>query len=214
MAEESTNEPVKGAESKSSNWWQTMPGVLTALAGIITAMAGLIAALHQAGLFAILAKPSASPVTVLPSAGDTHIQSPSAPPTSSNLPSNPNQQSSTLAAEMEATIPVEEGTATYKILSTQLAPLNAKNRFLKLMVRCTANNRYGVNFWSQSFRLIVDGAPRSPSTDFNGFAEAQSSKEGEVIFIIPIATTKATLQIGDLGKETTEIPLDLTVTKS
>lgn len=38
-----------GAGSRS--WWQTLPGVLTALAGVITAVAGLLAALYQAGLF-------------------------------------------------------------------------------------------------------------------------------------------------------------------
>ncbi len=42
-------------ERKSQNWWdwwQTVPGVLTATAGIITAVTGLIVALNQSGLFA------------------------------------------------------------------------------------------------------------------------------------------------------------------
>ena len=33
------------------NWWQTIPGLLTAAAGVITAIAGLIVALHQAGIW-------------------------------------------------------------------------------------------------------------------------------------------------------------------
>ena len=33
------------------HWWQTIPGVLTAIAGIITAVTGLIVALNQSGLF-------------------------------------------------------------------------------------------------------------------------------------------------------------------
>lgn len=33
------------------NWWQTLPGVLTALAGVITAVGGLVALLYQHGVF-------------------------------------------------------------------------------------------------------------------------------------------------------------------
>ena len=33
-----------------SSWWQTLPGVLTAVAAAVTAIAGLIGGLHQAGL--------------------------------------------------------------------------------------------------------------------------------------------------------------------
>jgi len=36
-------------EPESRVWWQTLPGILTAVAGIVTAFAGLIVALHQAG---------------------------------------------------------------------------------------------------------------------------------------------------------------------
>jgi hypothetical protein len=37
-------------EPKSGGWWQTVPGVLTAVAGFISAMAALIIALHQVGI--------------------------------------------------------------------------------------------------------------------------------------------------------------------
>ena len=36
---------------KHQSWWQTLPGILTAVAGIITAATGLIVALSQAGVF-------------------------------------------------------------------------------------------------------------------------------------------------------------------
>lgn len=38
-------------DEKPGSWWQTVPGVLTAIAGIIGAVSGLVVALHQAGLF-------------------------------------------------------------------------------------------------------------------------------------------------------------------
>lgn len=37
-------------ESDSTSWWQTLPGVLTAVAGLITAVAGLLAVLLQTGV--------------------------------------------------------------------------------------------------------------------------------------------------------------------
>jgi hypothetical protein len=39
------------SEKSERSWWQTLPGILTAIAGIITALTSLIAILYQAGLF-------------------------------------------------------------------------------------------------------------------------------------------------------------------
>lgn len=36
--------------ANTGSWWQTLPGVLTALAGVITAVSGLIALLYQNGV--------------------------------------------------------------------------------------------------------------------------------------------------------------------
>lgn len=36
---------------KNQSWWQTMPGILTALAGLVTAVAALIGVLNQSGMF-------------------------------------------------------------------------------------------------------------------------------------------------------------------
>jgi hypothetical protein len=51
---------------KPQSWWQTLPGVLTAVAGIITAAAGLIVALNQAGVFSRSEK--STPSTPTPAA--------------------------------------------------------------------------------------------------------------------------------------------------
>jgi hypothetical protein len=45
---------------KEQRWWQTIPGVVTALAGMITAITGLIVALNAAGLFGGKAASSSS----------------------------------------------------------------------------------------------------------------------------------------------------------
>lgn len=44
-----------------SSWWQTLPGVLTAVAAAATAIAGLIGGLHQAG---VLGRPDVKPTPV------------------------------------------------------------------------------------------------------------------------------------------------------
>lgn len=45
---------------KSTSWWATMPGILTALAGIITALTGLVAILVQTGIIGNKEKPASS----------------------------------------------------------------------------------------------------------------------------------------------------------
>lgn len=62
-------------EPKTQSWWQTLPGVFTAMAGIITALAGLVVALYQAGFFQhsrqeALAVSSAPLTTALTSRGE------------------------------------------------------------------------------------------------------------------------------------------------
>ncbi|MBT9610549.1 MAG: hypothetical protein IV110_10940 [Aquabacterium sp.] len=42
--------PNAHSAQKSTGWWHTLPGVLTALAGVITAVSGLIALLYQNGV--------------------------------------------------------------------------------------------------------------------------------------------------------------------
>jgi len=54
--------------AKSQSWWQTLPGILTAVAAILTASTGLILALNQAGVFSrasTSASPTPTPTAVL-----------------------------------------------------------------------------------------------------------------------------------------------------
>ncbi len=64
---------MSGEPPKSQSWWQTLPGILTAVATFITASTGLIVALNNMGVFSNEAK-SASPTptpTVVLSASPT-----------------------------------------------------------------------------------------------------------------------------------------------
>jgi hypothetical protein len=48
-------------KQKSQSWWETIPGILTAVAGIISAIAMLIVALNKAGFFEKIGKVPDSP---------------------------------------------------------------------------------------------------------------------------------------------------------
>jgi hypothetical protein len=219
VPEDSKVKSAKETESSTSSWWQTLPGALTAIAATITAITGLVVALHQANIFPTSkTSPTPSKTTVQSPSTSTNPQTPT--PTVSVSPDGAapsptiNEEILMLPAGMEARLPVGAGgTVVYKILSAQLEPFNAENRSLKLTIRCTANHQYAVSFGSHSFRLLVDQVPRSPTNLLNEVVEPQSAKEGEIIFTVPNSTSKATLKIGDPGKETTQIPFDFSTTK-
>ncbi len=70
---------MSGEPPKSQSWWQTLPGILTAVAGIMTASTGLILALNQVGVFS-RESTSASPT---PNTAVVLSASPSAKPATS-----------------------------------------------------------------------------------------------------------------------------------
>lgn len=59
------------ADERSSSWWATFPGVLTAVAGVLTAATGLLVVLGQIGLVGV--NPQTLPTTPVP---DPTSQSP------------------------------------------------------------------------------------------------------------------------------------------
>jgi hypothetical protein len=77
---------------KSSSWWQTLPGILTATAGIITAISGLLVVLYQSPLLKSEVKPdgahrpAASVTAAMP---DTATPSPSSNPAPAVLAAAP-----------------------------------------------------------------------------------------------------------------------------
>jgi hypothetical protein len=56
--------------------------------------------------------------------------------------------------------------------------------------------------------IIVDGVPRAPEGGLNELVPGQAAKEGDVLFVIPHGTRRATLKI-TYGDDSTEIPLHL-----
>jgi hypothetical protein len=205
MPEVPKSDEAQSEEPKLQRWWQTVPGLLTAVAALITAVTGLTVAVYQIR----------DSQTSAPSGPEQ--ASPAKPgAAASQTPSNGGgtQQSLTLPAGME--VKLAEGEIVYKILSARLEPYNAEKDALRFTIRCTSNSPYSVNFWDRSFRLLVDEVPRAPMSGLNEVVEGQSAKEGDIVFEVPTGENKVVLQISaptPSGYETTDIPFDLTAAK-
>jgi hypothetical protein len=97
----------------------------------------------------------------------------------------------------------------YTILAAEIRPQHSSTVLLGLHVRLTNNSPGGVNFWSDTFRLLVDGVPRAPIHDLNDIVDSHSAKDGVVEFALPDTVTQVVLQLRQ-GEEVAEIPYVLT----
>ncbi len=194
-------------ESNAKGWWQTLPGVLTALAAIITAITGLLVAVHQAGFFG--RSPQAP----------AQIQGKAQPAGDSPRPADAQRRS--FAAFSEAShllrpLALPDNTRVrsgdYRVRACYPPASNHIRRTrspLHLSVRMTNNGRFPANFWSDSFRLLVDGALQAPTNSLNELIPSKSSKDGEVEFVIPGSVSTVGLQMGDVGDGKPTIAINL-----
>ena len=100
------------------------------------------------------------------------------------------------------------GDAVITLVSAEIEPLDLERRSLKCVVRYTNAGRYPANFWSSSYRLLVDDVPRAPTNSLNEVVAGDSATEGEVIFELPVGAKDVVLQIS-AGDEKSRIPLTL-----
>jgi hypothetical protein len=231
---------------KSPHWYQTLPGVMTALAAIITAATGLLVALNQAGLIGVQSqstnqprsnRPAISAATELPNPPPTFTSVAASAPTITPVPpvagiSTPTTAPDPIApTEPTATPPVSSGTLEYpitlaagaeatagdsvfKIMAAQIERSNDEQLVLNITLRVVNNGPSTDNFWDRSARLIIDGVPLAPFEAPNEIVDAHASKQAPFLFEIPDNVPAATLQVGQVGQETAKIPLDLTAAQS
>ncbi|WP_127531570.1 hypothetical protein [Paenibacillus kobensis] len=102
------NEP-----SKPQSWWQTLPGILTAVTGILTAATGLIVALSQAGVF------SNSDNSVPPPAVMTTTDSPAESPETSET--SEMSETTELSGASETSAPTTDDAADASVEQKLLA---------------------------------------------------------------------------------------------
>jgi hypothetical protein len=172
------------ADEKPTNWWATLPGLLTAAAAVITAVTGLLLGLGQLGVFDG-GRPAAT-ASGQPSPNST------APPSGTSQPSG-------LASGWAVSLPAERkyrsADVEYEILAASVRPDVAGTVALTFSVRCTNHGRYDLNFWDSTFRLNAGGISHSPESGLNELVAGDSSKSGDVRFTVPADTRDSDLRI-------------------
>jgi hypothetical protein len=98
------------------------------------------------------------------------------------------------------------GDAVITILSARIEPIDLERRALKFRVRYMNAGRFPANFWSRSYRLIVDEVPRAPTNALNEVVDSNSAKDGDVVFEVPAGIKEVVLQIS-AGDEKSRIPV-------
>jgi hypothetical protein len=194
---------------KSTGWWQTLPGILTATAAILTAIGGLIVAFHQAGFFdrAGQKAPQVQSETLKP---QKITESPSGTQTiPSATKSAPNASTAPYPVTLPAGTEVRVGDAVYRILNARLDRYAPGRLSLRFEVRMLNNGRFPTNFWGASFRLLVDGVPRAPDNSLNEVVDSKSAKDGVVEFVIPDTVNDVGLQVGEVGEGKPALPIPL-----
>ena len=112
-------------------WWQTLPGILTASAGIITAVAGLIVALHQAGFFergsktdSLVTSVKNEPISKSPESKKAEKPAVlgTSPSPAEKSPSDHVKQPNSVALPADTEIRARNGEIVYKILAAYVEP--------------------------------------------------------------------------------------------
>ncbi len=192
------------ADAGSKRWWQTLPGIITAVAAIITALTGLIVAINQTGWFTPRSEPT------VPRASQPGPSAPVSP--SSPAGSQPSPAASTSHHSYSLALPsireYQLGQVTFTLLEADVSPRTSEGNTVRIRLRMLNHQRYDANFWDQSFRLVLDGVPLAPVGGLNVLVPGQSAKEGVVLFVVPHGTTAATLVI-TYADDSTNIPMDL-----
>jgi hypothetical protein len=192
--------------STGSNWWQTMPGILTGLAAIVTAVTGVIVAFNHTGSRSEQVSQTAS---ASPSSGATTASS-TTPPAERQPARSSGAASGTQAVSLPELhqVKLAGGNVVITILSAQVEPIDLERRSLKLRVRFQNAGSYSGNFWSSSFRAIVDDVPGAPTNFLDEVVASDSAKEGDVVFEFPVSVKDFVLQIGS-GDDKSRIPFKL-----
>jgi hypothetical protein len=200
-------EGIDMADEKPTNWWVTLPGLLTAAAAVITAVTGLLLGLGQLGVFDA-GKPATAPGSPA-GTGSSQPGSPTQPGISASAPSDAQPDNGTgWAVSLPTERRYRSADVEYEILDAQVRPDVAGQITLTFSIRCTNHGRYDINFWDATFRLNADGVSVSPDSGLNDLVAGDSSKSGDVSFTVPADTRDPVLRIKfPRGESTVRIAL-------
>ena len=183
--------PEKRAGTPS--WWQTVPGILTGIAAIITAVTGFILAYSAFNNTKKISEEPKSEV-VKPS---TTLQPdlPKAPSVLSNAGGARSDASSSVPLPAIHHVKLVSAEALVTIQSAKLEPIDADRNSLTFTVQYRNLGTYPKNFWSRSFRLIVNGVPQAPTNEPNEVVQGESAKDAEFDFELSNKVKNVELQI-------------------
>jgi hypothetical protein len=195
---------------RPTSWWQTLPGVVTAIAGLLTALGGLLLALNQVGLLnrdhGHAASAAGEPAVASLAPGLQAAPQPPGPQAAG--PQAAAAQTVSFPAGAKVTLGNNRGRGTYELLAARLERRTGDAGTLTLQIRLTNAGPADIGFWNDSFRLAVDGVPRAPTSWLNSSVDPRSAKEADVVFALPLAAKTLTLKINSADEEG-EIPLTL-----
>ncbi len=91
--------------------------------------------------------------------------------------------------------------ATYTVLEGSAERYNSAEQRIIFNIRCyNHKGGWGVNFWDDSFRLLLQDLSYAPKSSLNEVVDVDSFKDGEIYFIIPQGTRSADLKISHYGE--------------
>ena len=182
-----------------------MPGILTAIAAVITALTGLLVAIQQAGWFDHHPRSA-------PEIGTSKSQPETSAPQSAGeaqASTGSRNDSQSPALPLPQDVRIRSGEAVFELLSAHLEHDSPDRNTLLLTVRMTNNGSNPTNFWSASFRLVVDGVLRAPTTNLNELIAPHSSSDAKLEFEVPSNVSEVGLQMGEVGEGKPAIPISL-----
>lgn len=99
------------------------------------------------------------------------------------------------------------GSASFVLRAAQVRRYAHK---LTLTLAVSADNRspYPTNFADSRFRLLLDGHPRAPVGGLNELVDGRASKEGDVVFDLPLDTRDVVIRVLN-GDAAVDVPLRL-----
>jgi hypothetical protein len=110
-------------------------------------------------------------------------------------------------AEVQFTKP---SPATFTVLSVASRARRSGIYGVHARVRLTLPaGAVATNFWSDQFRLLVDGVPRAPDSELNVVVETGSARDGEVSFEVPASAKTLTLRIQYAENAVADLPLKM-----
>ena len=174
-------------------WWQTLPGMITAIAGLITAITGLVLAIHQ----------------LWPSGSESGATPPATLESSTQTSEAKAAGAQTRGAAFPAGKRVVIGDLRYDVLRATASPGNPGELVLTVRVRLTNGSPYDANFWNRTFRVRTGAETSAPTNFVDDLVAGGTTGTAEFLFTLPASTRRATLLVGDDPAKAVGLPLVL-----